>query len=342
MLANRLLQPERTSARGVDRTFRHPKWDAPCSVAAFGCEPREMITQSHGIVATLRVTSTSFSRLSSIWTPHTIALMERTICMRVAYDGTDFHGWQLQLEVRTVQEVLEQALRRVVRHHVDLIGSGRTDTGVHAAGHVSNFITTCQMDTYKLKHAIGSRLPEDISINAVLEVQPRFNARRSAVSKLYRYRIHAAPGRPVERAAQRYVYHYWHPLDVDRMRAAARHFIGEKDFSSMAAAGTQRATMVRTVLRCDVQRHLREIRIDVEGTGFLYKQVRAMVGTLLNVGRGQWEPDYVKDIIESRNRASGGPTAPARGLCLRWVRYPPHLLVPPAHNEFTPPPSSTE
>jgi tRNA pseudouridine38-40 synthase len=255
--------------------------------------------------------------------------MERTICLRVAYDGTDFHGWQLQPDVRTVQGVLEQALRRVVRHQVDLIGSGRTDTGVHAAGHVSHFVTTCEMDTIRLKHAVGARLPKDVSIVSVRDVQPQFDARRSALSKLYRYRIHAALGRPVERAAHRYVYHYWHPLELDRMKAGARHFIGEKDFSSMAAAGTQRTTMVRTILRCDLHRHFDEIRVDVEGTGFLYKQVRTMVGTLINVGRGQWEPDSVKEIIEQRDRAQAGATAPARGLCLRWVHYPPRLLVPP-------------
>lgn len=259
--------------------------------------------------------------------------MDRTICLLVAYDGTEFHGWQLQPEVRTVQGVLEQAIRRVVRHQVDLLGSGRTDTGVHAAGHVSHFVTTCDMESGKLKHAIGARLPKDVSIVAVREVHPEFDARRSAISKLYRYRIHAAPGRPVERTVQRYVYHFWHPLDLERMLAAARHFIGEKDFSAMAAIGCQRASMVRTVLRCDLERHMDEIRVDVEGTGFLYKQVRTMVGTMLNVGQGLWEPDEVKEIIESRDRASAGPTAPARGLCLRWVRYPPHLLVSPNYTE---------
>jgi tRNA pseudouridine38-40 synthase len=259
----------------------------------------------------------------------TIARMQRTIYLLVAYDGTDFHGWQLQPEMRTVQGVIEQAVRRVARHQVDLIGSGRTDSGVHAAGHVSHFVTTCELEPAKMKHAIGSRLPKDASIVALREVHPEFDARRSAISKLYRYRIYAAPGRPVERGLQRYTYHFWEPLDLQRMRAGARHFVGEMDFSAVAAAGQERESMVRRVIRCDIERHLDEVRIDVEGDGFLYKQVRNMVGTLLNVGRGQWEPDRVAEILESRTRANAGATAPARGLCMQWVRYPPHLLAPP-------------
>lgn len=259
--------------------------------------------------------------------------MQRTIYMLVAYDGSDFHGWQNQLELRTVQGVVEQSLRRVVRHRVDLIGTGRTDAGVHAAGHVSHFVTTCQLPTTRMRHAIGSRLPKDVAILALREVHPKFNARRSAISKLYRYRIHNAPGRPVQHRSHRYTYHFWHPLDLDRLRAATRYFPGKRDFSAMAAAGCRRESMIREVLRCDVERHLDEIRIDVEGTGFLHKQVRNMVGTLIDVGHGRWEPEHVAEILESCKRAEAGPTAPAHGLCFQWVRYPPHLLVPPNPSE---------
>lgn len=246
--------------------------------------------------------------------------------MVVAYDGTEFHGWQHQPGLRTVQGVLEQSARRALRHQVALVGSGRTDRGVHAAGHVCSFDTSSELSTYRMRHAMGSRLPKDVTIVAVRDVHHTFHATRSAISKLYRYRIHNALGRPVERSAQPYCYHFWHDLEVDRMRLGARHFIGEMDFTAMTATGTVRETMVRRVIRCDVERHLDEIRIDVEGTGFLYKQVRNMVGTLLRVGCGQWEPDRVADIIASRNRANAGPTAPARGLCLRWVRYPASVL----------------
>jgi tRNA pseudouridine38-40 synthase len=254
--------------------------------------------------------------------------VERTICLLAAYDGTEFHGWQFQPELRTVQAVLEQAVRRVVRHQVDLVGCGRTDSGVHAAGHASSFVTSSALSPEKLRHAIGSRLPKDVTVIELRDVHPEFHATRSAVTKLYRYRIHNAAGRPVEHLRQPYTYHYWEVLDEDRMRAAARHFVGELDFSAMANAGQARETTVRRVLRCDIERHFDELRIDVEGTGFLYKQVRNMVGTLLNVGRGHWEADRVGEILASRDRANAGATAPARGLCLQWVRYPPQLLTP--------------
>ncbi len=228
-----------------------------------------------------------------------------------------------------MQGVLEETLRRTVRHEVDLIGSGRTDAGVHAAGHVSSFQTTSALPADRLRHAIGSRLPDDLAVLRAQDVHPDFHATRSAISKLYRYRIHNAQTRPVEDHAQRYVHHFWHGLDVDRMRAASRYFLGRRDFSAMASQGQPRLSNVRTVLRCDVERARDEVRIDVEGDGFLYNQVRNMVGTLMNVGRGQWEADQVAEILASESRINAGPTVPANGLCLRWVRYPPELLRPP-------------
>ena len=254
--------------------------------------------------------------------------MERNLKLLIAYDGTNFHGWQTQPGLDTVQGTLEQTARRVLRHQIEIIGSGRTDAGVHAAGQVANLFTSSSIPAYNCLRAIGSRLPAEISLREVTEVPRWFHARRSAERKLYRYRIHNRSERPVVRLAQRRCYHFWHALDVDRMRAAARYCIGEMDFSAMASAGCVRETMVRTVLRCDVRRHYDEIAIDVEGKGFLYNQVRNMVGTLIEVGRGRWEPQRVGEILESRERKEAGPTAPARGLCLQWVRYPPDALGP--------------
>ena len=254
--------------------------------------------------------------------------MMRNIAMDVAFDGTAFYGWQDQPSLRTVQSVLEQAIRRAVRHQVALTGSGRTDRGVHAVGHVSSFLTRSDLTPERLRHSIGARLPKDVSIMALREVRGDFHATRSAVSKLYRYRIHNAPGRPVERHAQRFTYHFWQELNDANMREAARHFIGRKDFAAMAGKGGERQSTVRTVIRCDVERHLDEVRINVEGDGFLYKQVRNMVGTLVNVGRGQWLPEKVIDILDSHDRAQAGPTAPALGLTLQWVRYPSEMLRP--------------
>lgn len=256
--------------------------------------------------------------------------VHRNICFHVAYDGTDFHGWQTQPGQRTVQELLEDAIQRTVRHPVDLIGSGRTDAGVHAACQVANFYTSNELECGKLQHSICSRMAKDVSIYEIREVHADFHATQSALSKLYRYRIYNSRRRPVEGFVQRYTHHFWHPLNIEAMRAAAGHFVGEMDFAAMTAAGGERECMVRTVFRCEVERHLDEVRIDVEGSGFLYRQVRNMVGTLLNVGRGAWPPDHVAEILASKDRREAGATAPPQGLCLQWVRYPPHLLRPEA------------
>ena len=252
--------------------------------------------------------------------------MQRNIRLIIAYDGTAFHGWQHQPGQRTVQGALTDVARRVLGHPVTIRGSGRTDAGVHAAGQVANFRTTHTMPTANIAQAIGSRLPRDMAIVDACAVHPDFDAVGSSVSKLYRYRIYNATSRPVERHVQRYVYHCWDRLDAARMRDAARHFVGEMDYSAMASSGCRRESMVRRVLRCSAYRHLNEVRIDVEGTGFLYHQVRNMAGTLIEIGRGRWQPDDLAGILASCDRRQAGPTAPAQGLCLRWVRYPAAVL----------------
>jgi tRNA pseudouridine38-40 synthase len=256
--------------------------------------------------------------------------MERNLKMVVAYDGTDFHGWQRQPGLRTVQGELEAAAQRVLRHPLAIRGSGRTDSGVHARGQVANVHTHCSIPRDNLRHAIGGRLPEDISLLEVSDVHPDFDAISSAVCKCYRYRIHNHSRRSVDRLSQRYTYHCWHELDAERMQRAAFHFIGTMDFTAMAGAGCERETMVRTVLRCDVHRHFDEIRVDVIGKGFLYHQVRNMAGTLIEIGRGHWPIDKLPEILESEDRSNAGPTAPAQGLSLQWVQYPAPLLQRPA------------
>ncbi len=254
--------------------------------------------------------------------------MERNVRLLLCYDGTDFHGWQVQPGMRTVQSEMEDRLRRVLRHPIALIASGRTDSGVHASGQVANVVTSSNLPCVKIRAALGARLPGDLDIRAVSDVSRSFHATRSAQSKLYRYRILNDHRRPVNTWSQRYCHHFWERLDIDRMRTAASMFVGEHDFTSMATTGCVRQSMVRRVTRCDVNRHLDEVHIDVEGTGFLHNQVRIMVGTLLEIGRGRWEPETVARVLASRDRTLAGPTAPAHGLCLQWVRYPAELLRP--------------
>lgn len=239
----------------------------------------------------------------------------------LAYDGTDFHGWQFQPELRTVQECLEQALRRSLRHRVNLLGCSRTDSGVHAAGYVANVYTPSEMREIAVLRSAGSRLPKDITLLHVREVPLTFHATRSSVSKLYRYRIHNAVARPCESMNQSKVYHVWNDLDIDLMRSGAAHWIGQHDFTSFASAGNDRQHNVRTIHRIEIFRVGEEVRIDIEGDGFLYKQVRNMVGTLCEFGRGHWPPEKAVQILAARDRTQAGPTAPARGLCLQWVKY---------------------
>ncbi len=253
----------------------------------------------------------------------------RTIKMTVAYDGTDFCGWQTQPGQRTVQDEIEQVLRRVVNHPLTIHGAGRTDSGVHAAGQVAHFVTTSPIPVHNIQRALASRMPPDISIVRLREVHPEFHATQSAVSKLYRYRLWNHSHRPTEHLLHRYTYHCWRELDLRRMQEAGQLFVGHQDFAALASkSGQPRRTTWRTVFRCDVYRHFQEVRIDVEGSGFLYNMVRNIAGTLVEVGRGRWAPDHIGEILASGNRSNAGQTLPARGLCMQWVKYVPGVDRP--------------
>ena len=260
--------------------------------------------------------------------------MMRNLMLTLAFDGADFHGWQHQPNLRTVQDILEQALRRTVRHQIVLVGCSRTDAGVHAAGYVANFFTTSPAPNINIARSVGARLPKDMTLLHLAEVPLTFHATRSAVTKLYRYRIHNTPSRPCEHLAQRFVYHFWQRLDLEAMRQAAEAWVGEHDFTSFASAGNDRQSNVRTIRRIELYRDDQEIRMDIEGEGFLYKQVRNMMGTLVEIGRGHWKPERAKQILAGKNRSLAGPTAPARGLCLQWVRYDIPGLPPPSPEQL--------
>jgi tRNA pseudouridine38-40 synthase len=249
--------------------------------------------------------------------------MQRKLKLTIAYDGTEFHGWQQQAGLRTVQAEVEQVARRVFRHPVEIVGASRTDAGVHALRQVAHVLTEAEMPAHNVRRAIGQRLPPDIGLVHVVDMPLGFHARRDALGKLYRYRIHNEPGRPVESLTHRWAWHVWHALDARRMRTAAALLLGEHDFAAFASSGCQRRSTVRTISRIEIRRHFDTVVIDVGGDGFLYNQVRNMVGTLVEVGRGHWAPERVAEILASRNRQQAGPTAPAHGLCLQWIAYPP-------------------
>jgi tRNA pseudouridine38-40 synthase len=245
----------------------------------------------------------------------------RNIRLIVAYDGWAYHGWQRQADgIDTVQERIERAASRVVRHPVTIHGAGRTDAGVHAEGQCANFYTNrLEIPLEGMRKAIVSRLPADISILSAQEVDEQFHASRSAIGKTYRYRIYVSASRPVALARQ--VYHYWRPLDALRMAQAARRLVGTHDFRGLAQSAEERENTVRTIWRCDVSEQGNEIHVTVQGNGFLYNMVRNIVGTLIEIGRGHWDSDRIDLILSSLDRRNAGPTAPPQGLSLVCVHY---------------------
>ncbi len=257
----------------------------------------------------------------------------RNLCLTIAYDGTDFHGWQRQPHAPTIQDCIEQALARILGERVIVTGSGRTDAGVHAAGQVANLKTACRIPTENLQRALNSKLPKSVRILKVQEMPFTFNARYDARSKTYRYRLLLAPVCPPPLV--RFVHHYPWPLNLGRMTKAAALLVGAHDFTSFIAADARQAENREKVSQKRSSRPVRTVlssRItwrpgtsllvyEIRGDGFLHHMVRNIVGTLIEVGRGKIEPKQILTILAARDRSLAGPTAPACGLCLVKVEY---------------------
>lgn len=241
------------------------------------------------------------------------------IKLKLQYDGTEYHGWQIQKNEKTVQETLMRALEKITGETVSVTGCGRTDTGVHAEGYVCNFHTDSSIPIERYPYALNTHLPCDIVCLGAQEVQEDFHANRSAVRKRYVYKI---LNREFPDAVLcRYAWHYKYPLDVDKMREAAKAFLGEHDFIGFASSGFTVKTTVREIYSLDVSRENDIITIDVVGNGFLYNMVRIITGTLAFVGGGKINPADMADIIASKDRNRAGITAPPQGLCLKEVYY---------------------
>lgn len=253
--------------------------------------------------------------------------------LTIAYRGTRYHGWQHQAAnefwkgpmpaaghgIPTIQETLSRTIASIVGHPVRLVGSSRTDTGVHAKGQVAHFDTDQpQIPPVRLCRAVNNRLPEDIIVRAIEAVPPSFDAIASTVSKRYQYLVWNAPDRPIFFADL--AFYRWQRLDVAAMSAAAAAFVGEHDFASFARPGHGRLTTIRTVHSCQVSGLGPRIVIGVEGSGFLWHQVRIMAGTLVEVGLGRFGPEEVPQMLAARDRRSAGSTAPPHGLYLQWVK----------------------
>ncbi len=243
----------------------------------------------------------------------------RNFKLTLSYDGTDFSGWQTQPGKRTVQETLEAALAALTPAPVRASASGRTDAGVHALGQVVNFHAATKIPIERLAAAINFRLPDDVAVRSATEASPEFDANRDAVRKTYRYVIH--DGAVVGPFLRRYCCHSRQPLDAAAMARGAQALVGRHDFHSFETEWPNRATSVRTIVRLVVSRAGEHVWIDVEADGFLYNMVRAIAGTLMNVGRGYWPEARVADILRAEDRTQAGPTAPAQGLFLARVDY---------------------
>ena len=257
--------------------------------------------------------------------------------LTIAYRGTHYHGWQRQVvskfykgprlgagnDIPTIQEIVSRAITSVVRHPITLVGSSRTDAGVHAKGQLAHLDTDqTQIPLVGMRRAVNHALPEDILVRSIEAVPPTFNAVASTVSKRYQYLVWNAEDRPL--FTPDLAMHRWQPLDVDGMKRAAAALVGTHDFASFARPGHGRADTVRTILACDVSRRGPRLVIGVEGTGFLWNMVRIIAGTLIEVGIGRYAPGAIAGMLAAKDRRVAGSTAPAHGLYLHWIKTRPH------------------
>ena len=243
----------------------------------------------------------------------------RNIKLIVQYDGTNYHGWQVQQNAVTVQEVIEKSIQAVTGARPHVTGCGRTDSGVHADKYVCNFFSDTKIPINKIVGALNSKLPKDIICKDAADMPTDFHATNSAVKKRYTYRILNSAVNDV--FMSKYAWHYKYPLDVDAMKKAALAFIGEHDFIGFASSGFSVKTTVRTIYSLDIKKENDLITIDVTGNGFLYNMVRIIAGTLVFVGCGKINAGDMADIINSCDRNRAGITAPAEGLFLSEVYY---------------------
>lgn len=243
----------------------------------------------------------------------------RNIKLIIEYDGKGFNGWQTQPGKPNIQGEIENAIERITGEEVELYASGRTDAGVHAIAQTANFKTNSNIPIEKLCLAINSQLKNSIVIKEATEVDEKFHCRYNCKGKKYRYIINnSTNGSAIYRGLE---YHMPVKLDVDKMREAAKYFVGTHDFKAFKSSGTSSKSSVREIYTAEVTKENERITIELTGSGFLYNMVRIISGTLVDVGLGKIKPEEIKDIIESKDRTRAGKTLPARGLYLVEVYY---------------------
>lgn len=244
----------------------------------------------------------------------------RNIKLTIEYDGKDFNGWQKQPNKLNIQGTIEQAIKQITGEEVELMASGRTDSGVHAIGQVANFKTNSNIPIEKIPIALNSNLKKSIIIKSAEEVEEKFHSRLTCKKKTYRYIINNSRyGTAIYRNFET---HIPVKLDIEKMKKAIKYFEGEHDFKSFKASGTSSKSSIRTIYRAEIYAKDNEkIWIELTGNGFLYNMVRIIVGTLVDVGLGKIEADDIPKIIEAKNRGKAGKTLPPQGLYLVNVEY---------------------
>ena len=241
----------------------------------------------------------------------------KRVMLTVAYDGTNYHGWQVQPNGETIEGVLNRCLSELLQEKIEVIGASRTDSGVHALCNIAVFDTETSIPPEKISYALNARLPEDIRIQDSREVESSFHPRHCDSRKTYEYRIYNAPfPMPTERLYSHFSYA---SFDIVRMQEAAVYFVGTHDFKSFCSVDTQAENTIRQIENVEVLKNGNRIIIRVVGRGFLYNMVRIMAGTLMEVGKGNLQPQEIERILEAKDRNAAGPTAPACGLTL--VKY---------------------
>jgi tRNA pseudouridine38-40 synthase len=242
-----------------------------------------------------------------------------TIKLTIEYEGTAYAGWQRQPNQNTIQAAVEEALFKITQQHIPVVGAGRTDSGVHALGQVVSFHADKLLADAQWAPALNSYLPQDISVISSEQVSPAFHARFSATGKVYEYRITVQLSRP---ALDRHrVWHFPHPLDTNAMRQALAEFVGTHDFTSFRGQRSQTINPMCTISHVSLRSESSSLLFRIEGDRFLKQMVRAIVGTLIEVGLQKRKPHTIPDILQAKDRRAAGRTAPAHGLYLVQVLY---------------------
>lgn len=243
----------------------------------------------------------------------------RRIKLVVAYDGTQYCGWQIQPEAPTVEMYLDKAIYELTGENVHVTGASRTDAGVHALGNVAVFDTESKIPGDRFTYALNRFLPESIVVQESREVSPDFHPRHCNTQKTYEYRVLNTMVPVPQRRG--FTWHVAGDIDIERMKKAASYIVGEHDFKSFCCVKTQAESTVRTIYSLDVYRDGDEIVLRIRGNGFLYNMVRIITGTLIQVGKGRFKPEYVKEMLEAKDRTVAGQTAPPQGLTLMCIDY---------------------